>query len=234
MSDKGLVELVGHEGVCLSKYKDSVGVWTIGIGATKTEIPDLASWPLSKKITMQQAFDLLKQGIVKYEDALNKNIKRPISQTEFDALCSWCYNVGVGWVSKASVIYKINFGIHGQDLYDALMLFQKPKEIIGRRRKEALLLRDGKYSNNGKALLFPVSSKGNPVYKAGVEIDVWHYLDAKPAPEIIPTKLQSHEADTVKQSPPSGGPFTNSAQVDALLKESWEALKDKLKGWFKR
>lgn len=213
MSDKGLVELVGHEGVCLSKYKDSVGVWTIGIGATKTELPDLASWPADKKITMQEAFDLLKKGIVKYEDALNKNIKRSISQEEFDALCSWCYNVGVGWVSKSSVIRKINAGIHGQELYDALMLFQKPKEIIPRRRKEAVLLRDGKYSNNGKALLFPVSTNGNPVYKAGVEIDVWHYLDAKPAPVIVPTTDQVNEAD-------------NSIPTRGTL---WETLR----GWFK-
>lgn len=229
MSDKGLVELVGHEGVCLSKYKDSVGVWTIGIGATKTEVPDLASWPLDKKITMQQAFDLLKKGIVKYENALNKNIKKPILQTEFDALCSWCYNVGVGWVSTASVISRINAGMHGQDLYDALMLFKKPREIIGRRRKEAVLLREGRYSNNGKALLFPVSAKGNPVYKAGVEIDVWHYLDAKPAPVVIPTTEQIQEADSKNPPAPSGGSVTNSAQIDAVLREAWE----KLKGWFK-
>lgn len=200
MSDKGLVELVGHEGVCLSKYKDSVGVWTIGIGATKTEIPDLASWPLNKTILMQEAFDLLKKGIVKYENALNAHIKKPIRQTEFDALCSWCYNVGVGWVPKASVIRKINAGFHGQELYDALMMFQKPKEIIGRRRKEAELIRDGKYSNNGQALLFPVSSKGNPVYGAGKQIDVWHYLDAKPSPQLIATEEQNLSADKAAAS----------------------------------
>lgn len=209
MSDNGLVELVGHEGVCLSKYKDSVGVWTIGIGATKSEIPDLASWPLSKTITMQQAFDLLKKGIVKYEDALNRNLIRSVKQTEFDALCSWCYNVGVGWVRKASVIKRINMGLPSQDLFDALMLFQKPKEIAARRRKEAVLLRDGKYSNEGKALLFPVSPNGNPIYKAGKSIDVWQYLDAKPLPKIEPTKNQTIEADAPKKS-------------------TWE----KIKGWF--
>lgn len=197
MSDKGLVELVGHEGVCLSKYKDSVGVWTIGIGATRTEIPDLASWPLSKTITMQEAFDLLKKGIVKYENALNKYLTREIHQTEFDALCSWCYNVGTGWVPKASVIRKINNREKGQSLYDALMMYQKPKEIIGRRRKEAILLRDGTYSNGGKALLFPVSSKGYPVYNKGKTINVWEYLNSsnpvQPVPEQ-PTKQEEKVA----------------------------------------
>lgn len=195
MSDAGLVELVGHEGVCLSKYKDSVGVWTTGIGATKTEIPDLASWPSSKTITMQEAFDLLKKGIVKYEDALNKNLTGKVSQTEFDALCSWCYNNGVGWVPKASVIKLLNKGVHGQALYDALMMFHKPVEIIPRRRKEAVLLRDGVYSNKGKALLFPVSAKGNPIYQAGKEIDVWQYLDAKPVPQLPVNPEQEISAD---------------------------------------
>jgi len=175
-SDAGLVELVGHEGVCLSKYKDSVGVWTIGIGATKTEIPDLASWPLSKTISMDEAFALLRKGISKYENALNKYIKREISQTMFDALASWCYNVGVGWVPKATVIKLINQGVTGKPLYDALMMFKQPREIIARRKKEANLLAYGKYSNNGKALLFPVGKTGIPSYSRGTTIDVWEYM----------------------------------------------------------
>ena len=28
-SNEGKVEIIGHEGIALSKYKDSVGVWTI-------------------------------------------------------------------------------------------------------------------------------------------------------------------------------------------------------------
>ncbi|WP_428141663.1 glycoside hydrolase family protein, partial [Bradyrhizobium sp.] len=27
--------LISHEGIVLSRYKDSVGVWTIGVGHTK-------------------------------------------------------------------------------------------------------------------------------------------------------------------------------------------------------
>src|SRR5690348_3152463 len=156
-SDNGLIELIGHEGICLSKYLDSVNVWTIGIGATKSEIPDLANWPLNKTITMQQAFDLLRRGIVKYENAINKALTRDIPQTSFDALVSWCYNVGTGWVASSTVMKRINAGQVGQPLYDALMMYGKPKEILGRRKKEAILLRDGVYSNEGKALMFPVT-----------------------------------------------------------------------------
>lgn len=172
ISEKGLVELAGHEGICLSKYKDSVGVWTIGVGATRSEIPDIASWPLDKTITLPEALDLFKRSIKKYENAINVNLLRRIPQTSFDALVSWCYNVGTGWVRKSTVMKRINAGEYGQPLYDALMQYNRPTEIIGRRRKEAILLRDGRYSNNGKVLLFPVSTKGYPIYKAGKIIDL--------------------------------------------------------------
>lgn len=183
---RGLVELAGHEGICLSKYKDSVGVWTIGIGATRTEIPDIYKWPLSKRITMEEAFKLFKKSIRRYENALNKHLTRKIKQTEYDALCSWCYNVGVGWVHRATVIRRINNGESGMRLYDALMMYRKPPEITGRRKKEAKLLAHGIYSNEGKALLFPVSSKGYPIYRLGKSINVWEYLGEKvsDSPEI--------------------------------------------------
>ncbi len=199
-SNAGLVELAGHEGICLSKYKDSVGVWTIGIGATRTEIPDIASWPLDKTITIQEAFELFSKSIKKYEDALNKALTREISQTQFDALSSWAYNVGTGWAKSATVIKLLNQGTTGQPLYDALMMFQRPKEIIGRRKKEATLLSKGIYSNGGKALLFPVSSRGYPMYSVGKSINVWEYIDKAseqtPVPPII-VKHQEKEAETV-------------------------------------
>lgn len=183
MSDKGLTELVGHEGICTSKYLDSVGVWTIGIGATKSELPVMPN-----SITIPQAFELLRTGIVKYEDALNRALIHPVKQTQFDALCSWCYNVGTGWVRKATIVKRINAGDTGQDLYDALMMFDIPKEIIPRRRKEALLLRDGIYSNKGEALLFPVNTKHYPVYSKGTTINVWEYLPAKETP-VLPIEV---------------------------------------------
>lgn len=188
-SNEGKVEIIGHEGIGLSKYKDSVGVWTIGCGATRTEIPDLAAWPLDKTITMQEAFDLFSHSIVKYENAINKALTRTIAQYQFDALVSWCYNVGVGWVPKASVIKLVNAGAAPKQLFDALMMYRKPPEIIGRRSKEANLLAYGKYSNEGTALLFPVSSKGYPIYGRGTVINIWKYIphttDNEPAvPEV--------------------------------------------------
>lgn len=201
MSNKGKVELIGHEGICLSKYKDSVGVWTIAVGATKSEIPDLASWPLSKKISMQEAFELFSKSLRKYEDAINKALLKPIPQTQFDALVSWCYNVGVGWVPKATVIKLVNQGASSVQLHKALMMYRKPKEITARRNKEANLLAYGKYSNDGKALLFPVSSGGYPIYGRGTTINVWEHIKDTTEVEPEPEEVLPEEEKTLETKP---------------------------------
>lgn len=173
---KGLLFIASLEGCCLSKYYDSVSVATIGIGATKTEIPNLPDWPMGKTITIQEAFTLLKKSVAKYENAINKAITVPLQQWQFDALVSWCYNVGIGWPPKASVIRHLNNGDAKEAVYKALMMFNQPKEIIGRRTKEAILLTTGKYSGEGKVLVFPVTKNGHPQYSKGYEINAEEYL----------------------------------------------------------
>lgn len=177
-SIEGMIEIASHEGLCLTKYKDSVGVWTIAIGATRTEIPDIARWPADKQLSIQECFDLFKKSLVKYEKAVRRGLKVDVPQHAFDALVSWCYNVGTGWVKKATVIKLINKGVPVSDkrIYNALMMYKKPPEIIGRRKKEAILLTTGKYSNTGKVLVFPVSKRFKPIYSRGYKIDVKKYL----------------------------------------------------------
>lgn len=203
-SNEGLVEIIGHEGISLSKYKDSVGVWTIGCGATVSEIPDIASWPLTKTITMQEAFDLFSRSIVKYENAVNKALTRDIPQYQFDALVSWCYNVGVGYTrpgNMATVLKLVNKNASSADLYRALMMFRKPPEIVGRRTKEANLLAYGKYSNDGKAMLFPVSSRGYPMYGRGTSINVWQYIPHTVPDEPSVPDVPKEEEKAVESRP---------------------------------
>lgn len=178
MSREGKAMLTHLEGICLTKYLCAANVWTIGVGATGTVIKDINSWPMDKAITVEEAFDLLDRGLQRYERAVRKALKVEVPQHAFDALVSWCYNVGTGWAHKASVIKLINKGVPVSDkrVYDALMRYKKPSSIIGRRRKEAKLLTRGVYSGNFKANLCPVSKKGRPIYAKGKQIDLNNYL----------------------------------------------------------
>lgn len=215
MSKKGLIFLASLEGVCLSKYLDSVGVWTIGIGATRTEIPAIASWPKEQKITIEEAFNLLTKSIIKYENAVNESLDVDVTQEQFDALVSVCYNVGCGGTRKSTFIKRINakakigksfslgfsgdikeewtpewitdrlvnytedinMGFSGSSvtIVDAIMMWNKPKEIIGRRSKEANLYSTGNYGDC-KINVFPVNSASKPVYSRGIMIDGNDYL----------------------------------------------------------
>lgn len=169
ISEQGLIMVAGLEGGCLSPYLDSVGVVTIGFGSTVSEIPHLSlSHP---DITMQQAIDLLSNGMQKYVDALNRALTIQLSQTQFDALASWVYNTGYGGLAKRTAIIDCNCGAF-ELVPTALMMWNKPPEIIKRRQKEAALFHAGVYSGNGKANIFPVNSSHHPMYSKGHEVDV--------------------------------------------------------------
>lgn len=179
MSKQGQQMLTELEGVAVTKYKCSAGVWTVGIGATKTEYPDIGRWSMKKSITIQEAFDKLPKSLEKYEKAVRKALKVDVPQHTFDALVSWCYNVGVGYCKKrngkirATVIRLLNAGVSPSDkrVYKAFMQYRKPKEIIGRRKKEAKLLTTGKYTLTGRANLYKVTSKGYPRIAKRIKIE---------------------------------------------------------------
>jgi len=178
MSKRGMIELAGHEGIVLSKYKCSAGVWTVGIGATHSVVPDLHKWPMDKTITLEESFDLFRESLKGYENAVRKALTVEVSQNVFDALVSWCYNVGKAAPRRSTVIRLINKGVptDSKKLYNALLMWKKPKSIIARRTKEAKLMTTGKCSNKGRVTIYPVNSKGKPLFRNGKTINASDYL----------------------------------------------------------
>ena len=176
-SDDGKMFLIGLEGICLSPYLDSVGVKTIAIGATVSEIPDIADMPWGHVITMKEAFELLDRSLAKYVAAVNKALAVVVSQNQFDALVSVCYNIGTGGLKSSTFIKRINAGMSNESIISALLMWRKPPEILGRRKKEANLFVTGEYGD-GKALVFPANAKTHkPVYKQGKEVDIKELLN---------------------------------------------------------
>ncbi len=171
LSKKGLLEIAQYEGCCVRPYFDSVGVITIGIGATKTEFPDLASWDKAKYMTLQECIDMFKQHVERYEATVNNSLTVEVEQYQFDALVSLCYNIGQSGLSKSTVIKRINARQSVQDIGDAFMMWNKPREILGRRTKEAVLYMTGVYSSNGTILVTDTDGKGHEIHH-GKEVDI--------------------------------------------------------------
>lgn len=86
ISQKGIDLIKKFEGCRLKAYKDSVGVWTIGRGNTSHAKAGMT-------ITQQQAETFLKEDIVPVERVLN-GMGVNFTQNQFDALCSWIFNLG--------------------------------------------------------------------------------------------------------------------------------------------
>lgn len=88
ISNNGLELIKKFEGCRLCAYKDSGGVLTIGYGHTR-------GVKLGQKITQKQADAFLLEDVKRAETQVNKYMHvYNFNQNEYDALCSFAYNIG--------------------------------------------------------------------------------------------------------------------------------------------
>lgn len=137
ISHAGLDLIKRWEGCRLKAYKDSVGVWTIGYGLTSAA--GIVQVYEGMVISQAQADDYLARALVKYEQAVDKAITRPMTQPQFDSMTSLCYNIGPNAFANSSVVRRFNAGdIAGAG--EAFLMWTKAggKELQGlvNRRKD--------------------------------------------------------------------------------------------------
>lgn len=104
ISIAGLSAIKGHEGFRPYVYKDSAGRDTIGYGHLIGPLESFSS------VTEQEASRLLAQDVATAEAAVNRLVKVPLNQSQFDALVSFVYNVGAGAFSRSTMLRKLNAG----------------------------------------------------------------------------------------------------------------------------
>ena len=94
------------EGLRLTSYQDSAGVWTIGYG--NTIINGTPVQP-NQTITAAQAEEYLISHIeLNVSPTINSKVKAPITQSMYDALCCFTYNLGSGTLSQSSLLKELN------------------------------------------------------------------------------------------------------------------------------
>lgn len=91
-SQNGIDLIKSFEGCKLTAYKCSAGVNTIGFGNTFYTNGNKVK--LSDKITQAGADKLFLDLLPKYEKTVLNSIKVPLTQNQFDALVSFCWNCG--------------------------------------------------------------------------------------------------------------------------------------------
>ena len=106
------------EGLKTSSYLDSGGVPTIGIGhaLTRSERTSgkiiLGKEPCAYRdgLTEAQCWTLLEQDMASAEDTVNTAVTVSLTQHQFDALVSFCFNVGIGAFLASTLLRLLNQG----------------------------------------------------------------------------------------------------------------------------
>lgn len=100
---KALLEQV--EGRSNTAYKDSAGLWTIGIGHLIR--PD-ESWMIAATLNDAQVDELFSRDIAEAEAATSRLFPNITRQNQFDALVSFVYNLGERQVRNGTLDDLIN------------------------------------------------------------------------------------------------------------------------------
>lgn len=150
LSANGIKLIARFEGCVLKVYNDVANNATIGYGHLLHHGPFLATDP--QTITQAEADELLIKDAAIHEAAVNKAVKVPLTQNQFDALVSLSFNIGTGGLSTSSLVKAINAG-KSNDAEEMRKLFGlwnkktvtikgKPTKVVdkgldGRRKSEA-------------------------------------------------------------------------------------------------
>lgn len=104
ISPAGIGFIKAQEALELIAYKDQAGVWTIGYGHTGADVtPD-------QRISIDQADELLNRDLVGVQSCINNCVNAPITQSQFDALCSFVFNEGCLAFRGSTLLRKLNEG----------------------------------------------------------------------------------------------------------------------------
>lgn len=109
LSKAGESLIKSFEGLRLSAYRDIAGIWTIGYGSTRYH-DGRAVKPGDKLASQQHADALFTNTMGQYITAVNEFVKVELTPSQFDALVSLTYNIGVYGLKKSTLLKKLNEG----------------------------------------------------------------------------------------------------------------------------
>lgn len=143
ISSVGIELIKKFESFQSKPYLCPAGIPTIGYGATfytsgkKVTLND-------KQITEEEASILLKTMLKSFEQYVDSYCIDTISQNQFDALVSFCYNIGPNNLKSSTLIKKVNINPKDPSIKDEFMKWNKGggkilKGLVKRREEESNL-----------------------------------------------------------------------------------------------
>lgn len=99
--------IVSYEGERLTSYKDTGGIWTIGVGHTSDEKFKVKA---GQTITKEFSRELLRHDLKEAEHFVDTLVKVPINENQRGALVSFVFNLGGGAFKGSTLLRKLNAG----------------------------------------------------------------------------------------------------------------------------
>lgn len=195
------LELIAHEGIVTEAYKDGVGVWTWSVGVTDASghkvFPRYKDKPQPLEHCIGVYLWLLRE---KYLPAVLAAFG-PHDPTEAELGAALSFHWNTGAIARASWIGRFVAGdVAGAR--KAMLDWARPSSLLARRKKEQALFFDGKWCQDGHAVVYRVAK---PSYQpsGGSRVDVRGLVEglfttAAITPASAPARTPASRASTAK------------------------------------
>lgn len=114
-SRNGIEQIKRLEGVRAKVYRDSAGLLTVGVGHLLTPAEResgnvLVEVPYESGLSDEVIDLLLRQDLQSVEAAVQAAVKVSLSQSQYDALVSFVFNIGTGAFRGSTLLRELNKG----------------------------------------------------------------------------------------------------------------------------
>lgn len=170
------MEVASHEALIRQTYKDSIGKLTWDVGMTNATGHTVERY-IGKPASLQHCMNVYVWALRNYAVGVYRAFKgHTLSKAQFAAALSFHWNTGAIETATWVKLWKAG-DVAGAKL--AIMNWDNPPEIEGRRRAERDLFFDYKWTNDGTMTEYTrLTKKMRPVWSSAIKINVSKELRA--------------------------------------------------------
>lgn len=171
LTEKIMLEIIEHEAIVREAYKDSVGVWTWGVGVTDKSGHSVYPRYFEKPQTIKRVLEV-------YEWLLREKYLPPVlqafnghilSEHQLGGALSFHWNTGA--IGRADWVRSFRKGNSARARQE-FMNWVSPREIIARRKAERDLFFDGRWTSDGLVTLYDVTPNHTPRWSSARQVDI--------------------------------------------------------------
>lgn len=159
LTERVCLELLHHEAIVQEAYRDSVGVWTWGVGVTSASGHHVERYkdnPQTVERCLEVFVWLLRTRYAReVRDAFHA---RALSEAQFAAALSFHWNTGS--IGRATWVREFLDGSSDALVRASFLQWRNPPEIRPRRAAEAALFFSDKWAGDGMTTVYPVRKPG--------------------------------------------------------------------------